>query len=100
MTHSSEACGKTSASLTATNGQERSIMNVKPAKVEFIATAHPGSVVAESGHQSHFVPASITKLSYLSNLQKGVSRYCRADCINPECKAVSVMILSFCQPST
>lgn len=64
-------------------------MNVKPAKVEFIATARPGSAAAESSHQSHFVPASITKLSLLSNSQAGDSKYCRT---NSDCEAVGIMI--------
>lgn len=73
------------------------MMNVKPAKLEFIATARPGTVAAESSHQSYFVPSSITKLSLLSNLQAGDSRYCRTDCINPDYKVAGVVIL-FCQP--
>lgn len=52
-------------------------MNGKPPKLEFIATAHPGTVVAESSHQSYFVPAGITKLSYLNHLQAGDRGYCR-----------------------
>lgn len=70
-------------------------MNAKPPKLEFIATARPGTVVAESSHQSHFVPASITKLSFLNNLQAGDSRYCRTDGINLDCKAVGVVISLF-----
>lgn len=64
-------CGETTESLPA---REKSMMNAKPPKLEFIATAHPGTVVAESSHQSHFVPTSITKLSFLNNLQAGDSR--------------------------
>lgn len=86
------ACRNTTESLPDTNEQETSMMNVKPAKVEFIATARPGSAAAESSYQSHFVPASITKLSLPSNSQAGDSRYCRTDCINSDCEAVGVMI--------
>lgn len=68
------------------------MMNAKPPKVEFIATAHPGTVVTESSHQSHFAPASITKLSFLNNLQAGDSR---TDCINSDCKAGGVAMSLF-----
>lgn len=73
------------------------MINVKAAKLECIATAHPGSMGAESSHPSHFIPASITKLSLLSNLQADDSGYCRADCINLDCEAVDVVISLFCQ---
>lgn len=52
------------------------MINVRPAKLEFIATAHPATVVAATSYQSHFVPASITKLSSLNNLLAGDCRNC------------------------